>query len=171
MAEEEKTIQFGDNNFAGFIDEQLVKTSRQGEQVKPICMKPYPRLIRTAKIKKEELDMESEEPYGKKPRGTVWREFPVSLIDWIRHDWLFIWCDFDGKDTIFTRKLDSLDKYTQQLERDKENLNDMILQKNEEMKGYMGQLIDGEKSRKELEDIRKGKEKEDEEKTEVGVKK
>ena len=151
---EEKIIQFGDMTFAIFIDAKSPTLSREREEVIPICMKPRPRLIREKNITKEELDEEDVHVYGKKPKGSVWREYPKHWVEWIRLDWLFIWCDFDCKSTHFTEKMGGLGDKITELNILIEAYRDSNLNLAEQYWSLLAQREEDEKRRKQLEDIR-----------------
>jgi len=163
MTEKEKRqIQFGDITFAEFIDEKTPVFNKENEKVIPICLKPSERLIRVASISKDELDRDEDKTYGKKPKGSVWREYPVTYVDWMRFDWLFIWCDFNRNSTKFSNKMQGLDVYIIDLEKTNENLKDMIIHKEEEIESLMSQQEEREKKQQVIDEIRKGKREEKE---------
>lgn len=162
MAKEKKHIQFGDNTFAVFMDEKPLDKNKLGEEIKPICMIPSERLVREADISKEELNSE-DSPYGRKPKGTVWREYPSYWVQWIRNDWLFIWCSFNKEETEFTKKMGNLGGEIDSLNRQIDYYSDGIIKRDRTIHGMISQIKEYERDRRELEQIREGKEKKDEE--------
>lgn len=157
MAKENKiTIQFGDNTFAEFVEAKSPKMNQLREEVIPVCMKPLPRLIREKSIEDEEL--KGEEGYGedeKKPKGSVWREYPKHWVRWIRYNWLFIWCDFDGKDTDFTRMMEGLGDEITSLKKEREADKDALADRDDDIWKLLAQKKDYEIKLKEIDDIRR----------------
>lgn len=163
---EEIIIQFGDNTFAEFVEEKSVTLNQLREEVKPVCMKPLPKLTREKGIEEDELDDTEDEKYGKKPKGTVWREYPKHWVRWIRYNWLFIWCDFDGKDTDFTRMMEGLGDEITSLKKGRESDRDALADKDDEIWGLLAQKKAYEKKLKEIDDVRRIKPPDEEEKSE-----
>lgn len=168
MPEEIRKIQFGDINFADFVDDKSPEINKAGEKVRPICMKPSERLIREANITKEELDSDEDKTYGRKPKGSVWREYPEVYVEWQKYDWLFIYCDFKRNPTKFTERLLGLDVYITQQDVTIDNLKNALLDLEEERNDLLGQRKNFEKKIRELTLIREEKKGEEESEGEEG---
>lgn len=159
----ERKIMFGDITFADFIDERGVIINSDGERVVPILMRPSPNLIRVAQIDKDELNSEIDKDYGKKPRRTVWKEYPQMYIHLPRLDWLFIDTTFNRKPTDFTDRLEGVDKHIMVLERKISNQDEIIINLNEEVNVLTAQRLEKEKQDRAIRDVREGKAKTDDE--------